>query len=69
MRSFREFTYEWEPGALLILHSDGVGTRWDLAAYPGLARKHCSLIAGVLWRDMARGRDDATVFVAREGSR
>jgi len=69
VRSFREFTYEWEPGALLILHSDGVGTRWDLAAYPGLARKHCSLIAGVLWRDMARGRDDATVFVAREGSR
>ncbi len=66
MRNLREFTYPWEPGGLMILHSDGLGTRWDLAKYPGLAHRPCALIAGVLWRDMVRGRDDSAVVVARE---
>jgi anti-sigma regulatory factor (Ser/Thr protein kinase) len=66
VRTFREFTYPWETGSLLVLYSDGLGTRWDLNAYPGLKLKPCSLIAGVLWRDHVRGRDDSTVVVARE---
>jgi len=66
MRNLREFTYPWEPGSLMILHSDGLGTRWDLSKYPGLAHKPCALIAAVLWRDMVRGRDDSAVVVARE---
>ena len=44
---------------LVILHSDGLTTRWDIAAYPGLAGQHPSLVAGVLLRDHRRGRDDA----------
>ena len=26
----QEFTYPWPPGALAVLHSDGVGTHWGL---------------------------------------
>jgi hypothetical protein len=37
-----------------------------LDRYPGLFAKHPSLIAGVLYRDFNRGRDDVTVLVARE---
>ena len=48
------------------MHSDGLGTRWDLAKYPGLAARHTALIAGVLYRDFQRGRDDATVVVLRD---
>jgi hypothetical protein len=48
-----------------VLHSDGVGSRWDLAEYPGLSTRHPALIAGVLHRDFSRGRDDATVVVVR----
>ncbi len=66
VRTFREFTYPWESGSLLVLYSDGLGTRWDFSAYPGLKHKPCSLIAGVLWRDHVRGRDDSTVIVARQ---
>jgi anti-sigma regulatory factor (Ser/Thr protein kinase) len=67
VRSFREFTYPWSPESLLLMHSDGVAARWDLASYPGLAMRTPSLIAGILYRDFARGRDDATMVVARQG--
>ena len=43
------------------MHSDGISTHWDLADYPGLAARHPALIAAVLFRDLSRGRDDATV--------
>ena len=33
----REFTYDFTADPLLILHSDGLTSRWDFAAYPGLA--------------------------------
>jgi hypothetical protein len=63
MRRRQAFTYPWSPDAVVVLHSDGLQTRWRLDAYPGLTRRHPSLIAGVLYRDFARGRDDVTVLV------
>jgi anti-sigma regulatory factor (Ser/Thr protein kinase) len=66
VRKIQEFTYLWSPEALLILHSDGLATHWDLNTYPGLTTRHPGLIAGVLYRDFARGRDDVTVMVAKE---
>ena len=64
-RKIVEFTYPWSANALLIMHSDGLMTRWDLRAYPGLIQRHPSLIAGVLYRDFVRGRDDVTVVAAK----
>lgn len=61
----REFTYPWSGDATVILHSDGLSAKWDLEAYPGLAASHPSLIAGVLFRDQRRSRDDASVVVMR----
>jgi hypothetical protein len=60
------FTYPWPADGLLVLCSDGVATQWSLDAYPGLRQRDPGLIAGVLYRDHARGRDDATVVVVRE---
>ena len=62
----RELTYPWTAGSLLVMCSDGLATRWSLDAYPGLVARHPSLVAGVLYRDHARGRDDATAVVVRE---
>ena len=59
----QQFAYPWDPGALLIMHSDGLLTRWSLDRYRGLAARHPALIAGVLYRDFSRRRDDATVMV------
>lgn len=66
LRKTQEFRHEWKSGALLILHSDGIATRWDVDAYPGLSFRHPALIAAVLYRDFARPRDDSLVLVLRE---
>jgi hypothetical protein len=65
LRKVQEFVHPWEQGSMLIGHSDGVATRWDLNAYPGLENSHPSLIAAVLYRDFARGRDDVVVVVIK----
>ena len=68
-RKIQEFAYDWPSGALLVMHSDGLSGRWDLARYPGLAFRDPSVVAGVLYRDFSRGRDDSLVVVVRAASR
>ncbi|MBE9001791.1 MULTISPECIES: SpoIIE family protein phosphatase [unclassified Nostoc] len=65
IRKIQEFSYPWYANGLLIMHSDGLDTKWQLDRYPGLSQKHPSLIAGVLYRDFNRDRDDVTVLVAK----
>ena len=65
-RKISEFTYPWTAQSTLLMHSDGLSGRWDFSNYPALIRRHPALIAGVLYRDLARGRDDATVLAVRE---
>jgi anti-sigma regulatory factor (Ser/Thr protein kinase) len=62
----REFSYPWPKGALLVLASDGLTTRWTLDPYPGLSARDPALVAAILYRDHSRQRDDITVVVARE---
>ena len=64
-RRVQEFDYAFTARPLVILCSDGLATSWTLDTYPGLSQRHPSLIAGVLYRDFSRGRDDVTVLVAR----
>jgi anti-sigma regulatory factor (Ser/Thr protein kinase) len=59
------FQYSWPEEATMIMHSDGLITHWRLDRYPGLLGRHPSVIAGVLYRDYTRGRDDTTVVVLR----
>jgi anti-sigma regulatory factor (Ser/Thr protein kinase) len=65
VRKIQDFQYPFPAGGLLIAHSDGIGTHWDLASYPGLELRHPSLVAAALYRDHCRGRDDATVVAVR----
>jgi anti-sigma regulatory factor (Ser/Thr protein kinase) len=61
----KEFEIPWPLGALLIAHSDGLNTRWDLRHDPMLAARDPAIVAGVLYREYARGTDDLTVLVGR----
>jgi anti-sigma regulatory factor (Ser/Thr protein kinase) len=63
-----ELEYAWPEEALLVMHTDGISAKWDLATYRGLAVRHPSLCAGVLYRDFRRQRDDATILVVRSAS-
>lgn len=61
----KSFEYPYEPGGLVVMHSDGIRTSWDLGKYPGLRQRDPSLIAGVLFRDFERERDDSSILIAR----
>ena len=64
----RAFQYPFRNETTVIMHSDGLTPRWDLNDYPGLIAAHPSLIAGILYRDFRRGRDDASIVVVRSNS-
>jgi serine phosphatase RsbU (regulator of sigma subunit) len=68
VRKPQETEYAWPQGGLLIMHSDGIQTRWSFKDYPGLQCRHPSIVAGVLARDFKRDRDDRTVLVAKLGN-
>jgi anti-sigma regulatory factor (Ser/Thr protein kinase) len=53
----------WPGEARLVMHSDGISSRWRIDAYPGLLTAHPALLAGVIYRDFSRERDDATILV------
>ncbi|HYO83082.1 MAG TPA: ATP-binding protein [Bryobacteraceae bacterium] len=68
VRRIQEFQYSWRPGAALIMHSDGLGSQWNLSSYPGLQMRDPALIAATLCRDHTRGRDDVTVLAWKGGA-
>lgn len=63
----RAFEYAFSAPPTLLVHSDGIGARWNLDSYPGLRTAHPSLIAGVLYRDCRKPRDDAGVVAIKAG--
>lgn len=62
-RVIREYEYPLEPGATVVLHTDGLTDRWDIATYPGLLSRSPVVIAATLMRDAGVRRDDAGVLV------
>lgn len=68
MRHVHQFSYEWPSHAYLILHSDGLSARWRPEGYPGLLGHDPAIVAGVLHRDFARARDDATILVVHHAA-
>lgn len=64
----QEFEYSIEENDLLVLHSDGLKTRWSLRDHPGLSMRHPAIVAGFLFKNYRRDNDDATVVVVRFSS-
>jgi hypothetical protein len=64
-RSIRQFEYELPPSAVVVLHSDGLSSRWDPQALPGLAARDPLLIAAALLAAAGMHRDDAGILVLR----
>ncbi|MCI3278303.1 SpoIIE family protein phosphatase [Streptomyces cylindrosporus] len=56
----------WEPGATLVLVSDGIRSGWSPEDHPQLLRRHPAIVAAVVHRDHCRPTDDATVLVVRD---
>jgi anti-sigma regulatory factor (Ser/Thr protein kinase) len=65
MRRLQDSVHAWPEHAILVMHSDGIVSRWSLAGAAGLLQCEPIVIAGWILRDHCRGRDDATVVVVR----
>ena len=65
VRSMQEFTQPWTADAMLVMHTDGITTRWRADAYRGILARDPAILAAALQRDHTRGRDDATVLAFR----
>ncbi|MEA2720426.1 MAG: hypothetical protein QOJ39_2290 [Candidatus Eremiobacteraeota bacterium] len=61
----REYALPMPADALVVLHSDGLSSKWDLGAYAGLRMRDPHLAAAVLLRDAGIRHDDASVIVAK----
>lgn len=61
----QEFRANFPSQAVLVLHSDGLHSKWDISPYPGLLSRHPAVIGGALLRDFRRHRDDASVVVVK----
>jgi anti-sigma regulatory factor (Ser/Thr protein kinase) len=64
-KRMQAFDYPAAGSPVVVLYSDGLGSSWQLEKYPGLTACDPALIAGVLYRDFNRGRDDVTVLALR----
>ena len=63
--TIRQFEYTAPPGAAIILHSDGISSRWDPRALPGVNARHPLVVAAALLAEAGTHRDDAGVLVLK----
>jgi anti-sigma regulatory factor (Ser/Thr protein kinase) len=64
-RAIRQFEYDAPPGAAIILHSDGLSSRWGPDALPGLNARDPLVAAAALLAEAGTRRDDASVLVLK----
>jgi len=64
-RGIRQFEYMAPPGAAIILHSDGISSRWEPDALPGLNARDPLVVAAMLLAEAGTRRDDAGVLVLK----
>jgi len=55
----------WQQNFLLVLHSDGIKSKWDISRFRDLNRQDPSVIAAVIYKYFNRGTDDVMVVVCR----
>lgn len=56
--SFNEYS-------LLVLCSDGIQSRWDIAKYSGIGKCDLSVLAAAIYKDYSRRNDDNSVIIVK----
>lgn len=60
--------HPWTASGLMVMHSDGLRSRWNWAEFVSTAREAPALIARKLLHELGTLEDDATVVVARSAT-
>ncbi|PIQ22841.1 MAG: stage II sporulation protein E [Cytophagales bacterium CG18_big_fil_WC_8_21_14_2_50_42_9] len=55
----------WNNNSVLILHSDGLKSKWDLVRYKDVLQHSPSLVAALMYKEFSRGSDDTLVLICR----
>lgn len=63
--SFNDQSIVLDERCMIVFHSDGIKSRWEITKYPDLHKHDCSVVAGVLYKDNNRGTDDSLVVVVK----
>ncbi|SHH64917.1 ATP-binding protein [Flavobacterium defluvii] len=50
---------------IIIMHSDGLRTRWHLNEFTSIIKQNPGIIASSIFKQNIRGTDDATIFVGK----
>jgi anti-sigma regulatory factor (Ser/Thr protein kinase) len=56
---------DWHPYDTLIVHSDGLKSRWDFMQLPNILQYDGSVIAAALYKDFSRQTDDLLIIVIK----
>jgi hypothetical protein len=64
-RTIRQFEYAVPAGSSIVLHSDGLSSRWDIRGLPGLGAKDPIVIAAALLAEAGIHRDDSGILVLK----
>lgn len=65
LRRVQQFSYPYDRGEILLMHSDGLTSQPKLGIPPSLLSQPPNVIAPFLFSEQLRGRDDATLLVNR----
>lgn len=60
--------HDWTSDSLLVLHSDGLSTRWNWDDFPGVTALPATEVARRLFARLVKRDDDAVVVVVKGGS-
>ncbi len=64
-RTLNDTMLDLEKYQTLIMHSDGLRSRWNLTSLPGILKHDPNVIAAALYKDNARFNDDMSVLAAK----
>lgn len=57
--------WDWDPAAVMVLHSDGLTSRWDCDEFALLDEESATDVARELLRSLSKADDDATALVVK----
>jgi len=64
-RTLNNTVVPYQKHQIIIMHSDGLRTRWNLAELTSIIKQSPGIIASALYKDNVRGTDDATILVGK----
>jgi anti-sigma regulatory factor (Ser/Thr protein kinase) len=62
----RELSLPWPSNGILVLHSDGLSTRWRWSEHRHLFNRSATEQAGAMMHSLAKDNDDATIVVVKD---